>query len=116
MRVINYKGRAMFDSECVDLNILTGTLINDRLATKVHAFFNSEEETYYLNTFEVISLLAYGRYRKMLTYFSNNYELRLIENNKQCIIVDIMCDGNIIETLQENKVKWNTAINAIESM
>lgn len=103
MTAIDYRGRELFNEQYVDLSELIGETLNDRLEDKLQKFFLREEELFYLNSLEKRILLRGGYYKNSSVPNSNNYELELIENNDQCIIINLNCNGNVIEVFQENK-------------
>ena len=90
-------------------NLVDG-IESEELEEQFYNFFKKQEnEVFDLDMDEQTFLLDTGFLcRDHKDPHCQPYELELVENNSDVIIVNLLCGGNIIETLQENKIKWHS--------
>lgn len=95
----------VWESKDFGIKNLVGDIESEELEEQFYNFFKKQEnEVFDLDIGEQRVLLKRGCFnRERGEIYGDFYELELVENNNQYIIVNLLCNGNIIETLQENK-------------
>lgn len=93
--------RVKLNNEYIDVYELFGELQDITLEHKFCNFFlNEENEIYDLTGEEQLTLAQLGYFRR--DHNDPNcqpYELELVENNDNIFVIELLCGGNVIESI-----------------